>query len=172
MMETFSLIDDKKQSSLRDDLSLYEIYNTRLLRLDVEPRSRTDPFQSWLHGRLRAFWYRRLSVARPQATEEGPGPSFAGRHRSEWSYRNTILIAEIAGRLAAAALIVLFLVVPLVILSEGSSSVQLVVVSMCILILSFLVSLFLKVSTFETIAVSAAYAAVLSVFVSNVSGSG
>jgi hypothetical protein len=44
-MEAFALIDDGTQASLRHDLSLPEIYNTRLLRVDLESRARTDPFQ-------------------------------------------------------------------------------------------------------------------------------
>jgi hypothetical protein len=60
-METFSLLDDEQQASLRDDLSLYEAHKTRLLRVDLGTRSRTDPFQRWLHKYLRAFRYWRLS---------------------------------------------------------------------------------------------------------------
>jgi hypothetical protein len=56
-METFSLLDDEQHASLRDDLSLYEAHKTRLLRMDVGTRSRTDPFQRWLYKYLRAFWY-------------------------------------------------------------------------------------------------------------------
>lgn len=41
----------------------------------------------------------------------------------------------------------------------------------CLIILSFLVSLFLKVSSFKIMEVSASYAAILSVFVSNVPAS-
>jgi hypothetical protein len=41
---------------------------------------------------------------------------------------------------------------------ESSKNVQLIVVSVCVTILSFLVSLFLKVSSFEMMAVSAGYA--------------
>lgn len=169
-METFSLIDDEKQSSLRDDLSLYEIYNTRLLRVDLGTRARTDPFQRWLHRHLRALRHWRL-LRKSQINDEGLG-SFAGRRR-RWSYQNTILIAEIIGRVTIAALTVVFLVAPLAILShEPSNDIQLVVVSICILTLAFLVSLFLKISSFEMMAVSAAYAAVLSVFVSNVPAKG
>lgn len=43
-METFSLLDDEKQFSMRSDLSLYEEYRTRLVRTDLETRTRTDPF--------------------------------------------------------------------------------------------------------------------------------
>jgi hypothetical protein len=37
-METFSLLDDEQQASLRDDLSLYEAHKTRLLRVDLGTR--------------------------------------------------------------------------------------------------------------------------------------
>lgn len=167
-METFSLLDDEKQSSLRDDLTLYEVYKTRLLRVDLGMRSRTDPFQRWLHGHLRKFRYWRLS--RESQNEEGLGSS-GGRHR-RWSYQNTILIADIIGRLTIATLTAIFLIGPLAIFSSSywsSTNNKLVVVSICIPILSFLASFFLKVSSYEMMAVSAAYAAVLSVFFSNTS---
>ncbi|KAK3312588.1 hypothetical protein B0H66DRAFT_570940 [Apodospora peruviana] len=165
-METFSLLDDEKQSNLRDDLTLYEKYNTRLLRADLGTRSRTDPFQRWLHRHFRAFRYWRLS-RKNQYNGEGLG--YAARQHRGWSYQNTILIAEVTGRLVTAMLTAIFLIAPLVVLSYRSSKeTQLVIVSLCILILSFLVSLFLRVSSFEIIALSAAYAAVLSVFVSNI----
>ncbi|PVH69243.1 hypothetical protein DL98DRAFT_474033 [Cadophora sp. DSE1049] len=168
-METFSLLDDEKQASLRDDLSLYEVHKTRLLRVDLGTRSRTDPFQRWLHKYLRAFRYWRLS-RKAKSNSEGLG-SVAGRQQ-RWSYQNTILIAEIIGRVTTAALTAIFIIAPLAIMShESSKNVQLIVVSVCIIILSFLVSLFLKVSSFEMMAVSAGYAAVLSVFVSNVPAS-
>jgi hypothetical protein len=165
-METFSLLDDEKQSTLHDDLNLFEMYKTRLVRVDLGSRSRTDPFQRWFHRYLRAFRYWKLS-RKSQNDGEGLSP-FAGQGNRR-SYQNTILIAEIIGRVLTAAVTAIFLVAPLTILShESSKDTQLVVISVCILILSFLVSLFLRVSSFEMMAVSAAYAAVLSVFVSNV----
>ncbi|KAI1745389.1 hypothetical protein F4680DRAFT_402068, partial [Xylaria scruposa] len=54
-LEVFSLLDDKKQSSMRTDLTLPEIYKTRLLRVDLGSRSRADPFQNWIHKWLRGF---------------------------------------------------------------------------------------------------------------------
>lgn len=50
-MQTFSPLDEK-QSSLRDDLNLYEVYKTRLLRVDLGARSQTDLFQRWFHRYL------------------------------------------------------------------------------------------------------------------------
>jgi hypothetical protein len=165
-METFSLLDDEKQSRLRHDLTLHEIHKTRLLRVDLGTRARTDPFQRWLHKYLRAFRYWRLS--RKAKNDEEGFRLLAGQGRT-WSYQNTILIADIIGRVTTAGLTAAFLVAPLAILSHVSSrNIQLVVVSVCILVLVFLVSLLLKVSSFEIMAASAAYAAVLSVFVSNV----
>ncbi|KAH9882576.1 hypothetical protein J1614_000812 [Plenodomus biglobosus] len=165
-METFSLLDDEQQSSLRDDLCLHEIHKTRLLRVDLGTRARTDPFQRWLHKYLRAFRYWRLSK-KSHGDDEGLGP-VANFPRS--SHQNTILIAEMIGRVTTAAVTTIFLVAPLVVLShESSKNIQLAVISVCILILAFLVSFLLKVSSFEMMAVTAAYAAVLSVFVSNVS---
>src|SRR3954463_11773853 len=80
-METFSLIDDERQSSLRDDLNLYEVYKTRLLRVDLGTRSRTDSFQRWLHRYLRVFRYWRLR-RKSQNNEEGLRSFFGGRR---WS---------------------------------------------------------------------------------------
>ncbi|KAI9778745.1 MAG: hypothetical protein M1816_003918 [Peltula sp. TS41687] len=118
-METCSLLDDEKQSSLQEDLSLYEVYKTRLVRVDLETRSRTDPFQRWLHRYLRAFRYWRLSNKSQNNKAEDLGSFTGGRRR--WSYQNTILIAEIIGRVTIAVLTTVFLVTPLVILSQESS---------------------------------------------------
>lgn len=167
-METFLLLDDEQQASLRDDLSLHEVYKTRLLRVDLGTRSRTDPFQRWLHKHLRTLRYWRLS--RKARNNEGHS-SITGREQL-WSYQNTILIAEVIGRVATAALTVCFIIAPLAIMShQFSKNIQLIIILVCIIILFFLVSLFLKVSNFEMMAVSAGYAAVLSVFISNVPAS-
>ncbi|KAF2012942.1 hypothetical protein BU24DRAFT_425539 [Aaosphaeria arxii CBS 175.79] len=164
-METFSLLDDEQQSSLRDDICLHEKHKTRLLRVDLGTRARTDPFQRWLHRYLRAFRYWRLST-KSLSDSEGRG-SIAKSTR--WSRQNTVLIAEMIGRVTTAVLTAVFLIVPLAIMSHQSSkNTQLIVISACILILAFLMSFFLRVSSFEMMAVTAAYAAVLSVFVSNV----
>jgi len=56
-METFSLIDDERQCSKRNDLHPYEIYHTRLIRVDLGPRSTQDPFHRDIHMNLRALRY-------------------------------------------------------------------------------------------------------------------
>jgi hypothetical protein len=66
-----------------------------------------------------------------------------------------------------------FIVVPLAILSSQSSKgTQLITISVWIVFFSFLVSIFFKASNQATVAVIAAYAAVLSVFISNGSACG
>lgn len=167
-METFSLLDDEKHSSLRNDLTLYEIYKTRLVRADLGTRSRQDPFQRLLHKSLRAFRYWKLS--RSQDDRESPG-TFVSGHR--WSYQNTVCVAEVVARFIIALISGVFLIVPLAILSyESRKEVQLITVSAFIIVFSFLVSVMLKVSNLEMMMVSAAYAAVLSVFFSNIPQAG
>lgn len=162
-METFSLLDDEKQSSMRIDLTLPEKHKTRLLRADLGPRSRTDPFQRWFHKCLRSFRYRKLSKI--QSDIEGLGSSSRDEH---WSYQNTVFVASIMGRVTSAIIICIFLVVPLAILSASlAKQAQLIIVSICILTFSSLVAMMLRVSNFEMMALSAAYAAVLSAFVSS-----
>jgi hypothetical protein len=165
-METFSLFDDKKQSSLRDDLNMFEVYKTRLVRVDLGTRSRADPLQRWIHKYLRRLRYQRLSR---KATNNNEGLGTFSGSGGQWSYQNTILIADILGRIITTTMMVIFLITPLVILSHQSSKdYQLITISIFVLILSFLISLCLKVNSFEIVAVSAAYAAILSVFVSNI----
>lgn len=161
-METVSLLDDERSSSLRTDLTIHEMYNTRLIRLDLGTRSRTDPFQRWLHKQLRAFRYWRISNRQSSAA------SFMSPSRNRWSHQNTVFIASIAGRFVAAMVIAVFLVVPLAVLSALSSrGTQLAVVSIFIVVFSIVVAAMLKVSNYEMMVVAAAYAAILSVFVSN-----
>ena len=163
-METVSLLDDGKQSSLQTELSLFERYKTRLVRADVGTRSRTDPFQRWLHKRLRAFRYWRIANIMKQKGPESPRSS----PKYHWSHQNTVLIASIAGRLVAAIIAAAFLVTPLAILSTRSiKGTQVTVVCVFVLLFAAVVTTLLKVSSYEMMAASAAYAAVLSVFVSN-----
>ena len=48
-METFSFVDDESQCYKRSDLHLYEMYQTRLLRVDVGLSSGGDPLQLMIH---------------------------------------------------------------------------------------------------------------------------
>jgi hypothetical protein len=179
-METFSALDDPSHSLRHPGISLEEIHKTRLVRIDMPPRTRTDPFQRRLHMYLRAWNLWRLSRDRDRDGSKGDEEGGGGqegvgavkedmRKKKRWTHTNTTLIAEILGRITTSIATAVFLIVPLAILSKQSSkNVQLVVVSVWIIVLAFLVSLFLRVSSFEMMAICAAYAAVLSVFVSNV----
>ncbi|KAI0552451.1 hypothetical protein F4679DRAFT_89771 [Xylaria curta] len=164
-METFSLLDDEKQSRLRSDLTLHEIYKTRLLRLDIGTRSRTDPFQRQFHKYIRAFWYRKWSGQPDSDNAETRGLP-EGSHR--WSYQNTVVFAEMIGHIMTAMVVAIFLTAPLMILSYlPSKNTQLMTASVFIFVFSFLVGIMLKISNLETMAVAAAYAAVIATFVSN-----
>lgn len=164
-METVSLLDDGKQSSLRPDLTLHEIYKTRLVRVDLGTRFQQDPFQRRIHNCLRMYRYWRLS--KRSQTHNEDTDSFAKDHK--WLYQDTAFIADVVGRIAVTVITGFFLVVPLSILSyESVRRIQLTVVSTFIIAFSFSVSILLKTSNTEMMVVSAAYAAVLSVFVSNI----
>ncbi|KAI3392457.1 hypothetical protein diail_5701, partial [Diaporthe ilicicola] len=164
-MERCSLLDDEKAASARTDLTLPEMYETRLLRLDLPSRSRADPVSHWIHKLLRDCRYWRLSRRCSARGVEAQGT--LGRAGS-FSHQNSAYIANCIGRFITTLMTSFFLVVPLAILSPKSpSNVQVVVVAVCILVFSFLVATMLKASNFEMMAVSAAYAAVLAVFVPN-----
>lgn len=162
-METMSLLDDEQQSSMRTELTLQEKFETRLVRTDLGTRSRTDPFQRWLHRYLRSFRYWRMS----KKVKSNPEAQMGFANEPHWSYQNTIWIANVAGRVITAVVAGAFLVVPLILLSPSVESAQLGTVSGCILLFSFLIGALLKISNYEMMVVSAAYAAVLSVFVSS-----
>lgn len=165
-MERCSLIDDEQAASTRTDLNLPEMYKTRLLRLDLPSRSRADPVSRWIHRLLRDFRYWKLSRRGGAGGVEAQArpPGWAG----SFSHQESASVANIIGRLITTLMTGFLLVVPLAILSPKSpSNAQLAVVTVCILVFSFLVATMLKASNFEMMAVSAAYAAVLAVFVSS-----
>lgn len=164
-MERCSLLDDEKAASARTELTLPEMYETRLLRPDLPSRSRADPVSHWIHRLLRDFRYWKLSRRCGVSGVEAHG-AFGGA--GSFSHQNSAPIANCLGRLIITLMIGLLLVVPLAILSPSTpSNKQLVVVSVCIVVFSFLVAIIMRASNFEMMAVSSAYAAVLTVFVSN-----
>lgn len=161
-MATISLLDDEYQSISQSELTLFEKYKTRLLRVDLESRARTDPLQRWLQKKLRHFRYWR--IAKRQESADSPLEFPAGY----WSYNNTVLIASVAWRILSTIILGLFLVVPLTILSPWSiRGSHIAVVCVLICLFSIVVAVLLRVSSYEMLAVLAAYSAVLSVFVSN-----
>lgn len=170
-METFSLSDNPSQSNARNDLNPYETYKTRLVRVDLAPRSSSrDPIQHYLRKCLRTLWYSTRSARSEDKDEESgiKSPVSNARAMFDRSYQNTARVAEAATRFFVAVFAGSFLVVPLVVLSfQTSKESHLVTVSVCIVVFSLLVSLLSKASNYETMAASAAYAAVLAVFISD-----
>jgi len=171
LMETFSLADNSWQSSLRSDLNPYEKYKTRLVRVDLAHRNGTrDLLRHSLRRFLRAMWFfvrsPKIMVDDPEHASSSSSAVLESRLKS--SYQNTTRIAEVITRLFVALLAAAFLVVPLVILShQHTGEAQLATVCCCILVFSLLVSLLSQASNQETMAASAGYAAVLSVFVAS-----
>lgn len=170
-METFSLADNINQSSFRQDLHAYEKFKTRMLRVDLPlRRGSRDPVQHFLRKGLRRLWYAlNLWKLRTDDEEQGPkGP--LSRVMANWdrTYQNTARIAEALTRFVIAVVAGAALVVPLVLLSyQDSKERRLLVVISFVSIFCILLSLLSKASNYETMAASAAYAAVLTVFVSN-----
>ena len=175
-METFSLADNITQSSYRHDLHVYEKFKTRMLRVDLPLRhSSRDPILHFLRKGFRRLWYAlNLSKLRADDEEGGRRITPSDRALATWDrmYRNTSRIAEAAARFAVAMITAAALVVPLIILSyQDSEKGRLLVVILFISVFCFLLSLLSKASNYETMAASAAYAAVLTVLVSNGSNS-
>lgn len=170
LMETFSLSDNPSESNARNDLNPYETYKTRLVRVDLAPRSSSrDPFQHYIRKCLRTLWYSTRSTRNLNKDEESgiKSPISKARAMFDRSYQNTARVAEAATRFLIAVFTGSFLVVPLIVLSfQTSKESHLVTVSVCIVVFSLLISLLSKASNYETMAASAAYAAVLAVFVS------
>lgn len=170
-METFSLADNINQSSSRQDFHAYEKFKTRMLRVDLPlRRGSRDPIQHFLRKGLRRLWYAlNLWKLRTDDEEQGrKGP--LSRMMATWdrTYQNTARIAEALTRFVIAMVAGAALVVPLVILSyQDSEKRRLLVVISFVSIFCILLSLLSKASNYETMAASAAYAAVLTVFVSN-----
>jgi hypothetical protein len=165
-METFSLADDGYQSSGRNDLSPQEICNTRLVRVDLGPRSTQDPFQRQLHKFFRTARIRSL-LKKNSDDEEMNSTSICNLDISK-SVQDSILIAGVIGRFLVAILTAAFLIIPLVISAyQKSKGAQLCTIGVSVLIFAFLVSFSMRTTNHEIMAISSAYAAVLSVIVSN-----
>ena len=168
-METYALTDSSWEARHRTDLSAYETYKTRLLRVDQPHRNGSrDVLRHALRKILRAFWF---FVRYDGRSSEAGGPYLSApslESNSRKSYQNTAGLAEVISRFLVAVLAGAFLVVPLIVLSyQSSRKTHLITISICIVIFSFLVSLLSKASNEQTMAAAAGYAAVLAVFLSN-----
>ena len=170
-METFALADNSWQASLRsDNHNAYELYKTRLVRVDTVSRSRSgDLLRRSLRKYLRAFWF--FILFRGQHAQQTQSSYFSAAELEsnlKRSYQNTSRLADIITRFLIALIAGIFLVTPLAILSHQSTSeAHLVTISVFVVLFSLLVSLLTRATNEETMVASAAYAAVLSVFFSN-----
>lgn len=170
-METFSLADNTHHSGVRHDLHAYEKFKTRLLRVDLPRRHNSrDPIQHFLRKGLRRLWYA-LNLWKLRADDEEHGSiGPLNRMMASWdrTYQNTSRIAETITRFVIAMVTGAALVIPLIVLShQDSPESRLLVVISFVSGFCLLLSLLSKASNYETMAASAAYAAVLTVFVSN-----
>ena len=165
-METFSLADNPSRSGARIDL---ETYKTRLVRVDLPRRNTSrDLIQHYLRKIVRRIWYFGPHFKSRLFDEESSRPVSSAKASLDRSCLNTARVAEVATRFLVAVLAGAFLVLPLIMLTfEESKESHLITVSIFIIVFSLLVSLLSKASNYETMAATAAYAAVLSVFVSS-----
>ena len=172
-LETFSLADNVSKASTMQELSAHEKFKTRLLRADLPSRQNSrDPIQHFLRKGLRRLWYR-WNSPQLQTDEElqRKGSLPAMRPSVERTWANTARIAEIVTRFVIALVAGAALIVPLAILSfQTTAQSRLLVVGICISIFCLVVSTLSKASNYEAMALSAAYAAVLTVFLSNSPG--
>ena len=170
-METFSLAENTHQCLARPDLHAYEKFKTRMVRVDLPLRQYSrDPIQHFLRKGLRRFWYTlNLWKLRTEDEEQGQRDTLNSTITAwDRTYQNTARLAEAASRFTIGMLAGAALVVPLSILaSQDSQRDRLLVVVFCVCIFCFLLSLLSKASNYETMAAAAAYAAVLTVFISN-----
>jgi len=190
-METFSLADHRDLATT-SSLSREETFRTRLVQIDRPTRhSVRDPLQHWLRKLFRRLWYYSTSDTTDdsvRATSVLPvsnASSNNGNHdnrsdgrdvckpdamlRSRWrrSYQNTAWFADTISRFLFGLLAGGLLITPMVVLGQESRrSAQLAIVSIFIAVFSFIVALVSRASPQETMAASAAYAAVLVVFIS------
>ena len=173
-METFSLADDIDQAGNRQDLHAFEKSKTRMLRVDLPLRRNSrDPVQHFLRKGLRRLWYALNSWklhAEDEEKQQKRRGSSCSKVLADWNrtYQNTARIAEAITRFLIGMGTGAALVIPLVVLSyQNSDKSRLLVVVLFISFFCFLLSLFSKASNYEIMAASAAYAAVLTVLVSN-----
>ncbi|KAI1746465.1 hypothetical protein F4782DRAFT_536446 [Xylaria castorea] len=112
---------------------------------------RTRPnVPSWLGTPLVSPTAQVLACLSVLATVEG------ARQRTQWSYQNTIAIADMIGRATAAAIIGVFIVIPLVVLPYRSKNTQTPISSILILAFVPLVTVLLRVSNLEMMVVTGA----------------
>ena len=184
-METFTLADHQELSD-QSNLSREEAFQTRLVQIDRPLRTGVrDPLQHSLRKAFRRIWYHMLSgpaissSPRPSPPSEsasqtesrierGAAKSAERPQRRRWRTRQkTAWFADITSRFLYGLLSCTLLIAPMAVLrsQQSSGSAPLITVSVSVALFSLLVALGSRASPQETMAASAAYAAVLVVFV-------
>ncbi|TGO57574.1 hypothetical protein BCON_0064g00440 [Botryotinia convoluta] len=161
-LQTIALSDCGWLSTIRDDITMEEMYLTRLMRVDLAPAD-SDPIRRALHRWLRKFWYaKRVMSSNLESSKRTPmAPGVSQR------YQNTITIADIMARFLFACVAGASLVFPLVILSyQERLHTRLLTITLCIIVFAIVLSLTAPASNQTVMGTAAAYAAVLSVYVS------
>jgi len=187
-METFALADHQELAE-QSNLTREETFRTRLIQVDRPVRNSVrDPIQHWLRKAFRRIWFHSLTskpkasenVARSFSTQSTIAPTDSGLEsgdrggtslvgRKSWrSHQNTARLADTVSRFLFGLLTGALLLAPMAVLlgQEDDRTAQLITVSVSIVVFSLLVALASRASPQETMAASAAYAAVLVVFVS------
>lgn len=188
-METFALADHPELAE-QSNLTREETFRTRLIQVDRPVRNSVrDPVQHWLRKAFRRIWYHTLTPNPPKPLENAPGTlssqstiaptenslergsgngNLVTGRRSWRSHQNTARLADAMSRFLFGLLTGALLVAPMAVLlgQENDRTAQLITVSISIVVFSLLVALASRASPQETMAASAAYAAVLVVFVS------
>ncbi|KKY18771.1 hypothetical protein UCDDS831_g05794 [Diplodia seriata] len=160
-MQTFALSDDAWHSDFRGDLNKWEQSKTRLVRTDLPAARIRSPLESGLNHLLRAAgqtWKNQRSSA-PDRDAEAQQTGLAPR--------NVIRATKCITCFLVAVFSAAVLVVPLLLLSDQSNAAELLKIGMFIVVLCFAVSFCSGSSALATMGVTAAYAAVLVVFISN-----
>jgi hypothetical protein len=187
-METFALADHQELAE-QSNLTREETFRTRLIQVDRPVRNNVrDPIQHWLRKAFRSIWFHTLTPkpkvsnvsqglstastivpAADNSLENGPGMgTFAAQRRTWGSHQNTARLADAVSRFLFGLLTGICLITPMAVLlgQENDRPAQLTTVSISIVVFSLLVALASRASPQEMMGASAAYAAVLVVFVS------
>lgn len=155
-MKTFSMFDDPRHTTYHPDSNDWEACKTRLIRVDLQAGPARSPVENGLHRALRWFRFKR----RPAGSRAGVDST---------SFNSITLSNIVLGVLVATGTIILF-VAPMVLLSPQKSEAsvkEIIIISVFIGVFSFVVSFCSGSSAINTMGATAAYAAVLVVFLSN-----
>ncbi|KAL1616703.1 hypothetical protein SLS54_008270 [Diplodia seriata] len=160
-MQTFALSDDTWHSDFRGDLNKWEQSKTRLVRTDLPAARIRSPLENGLNHLLRAAWqtWKNQRSTAPDRDEEAQQPGLTPR--------NVIRATKCITCFLVAVFSAAVLVVPLLLLSDQSNAAELLKIGMFIVVFCFAVSFRSGSSALATMGVTAAYAAVLVVFISN-----